>query len=212
MMAAEVNLLMRLRPDLWDGYMTLHRATYTALKADYPDLPIFASMTGIDLIEGYTDADYADQMRAFAEVIDYTDLFGISLYPFLTGYMTDAIPERIFDELAALTQKPIAITETGYPAQDFAIDAEEGLRLEFDSDPEKQAAWIDLLLDEAAEHRFVFVVNFILRDYDALWRAIGWREDSSITFRDTGLYSEDGEERPALLRWREALALPYTSR
>jgi hypothetical protein len=206
----ETNLLMKLRPDLWDGYMTLHRNVYTRLKDLYPDLPTFASMTGIDLIPGYTDADTADQAQAFADVIEYTDYLGLSVYPYMTGYMTNALPTSLFDELAALTDKPIAVTETGYPAQDFAIQAGD-TRLEFDSDETKQAEYITFLLVEAAQHDFVFVINFILRDYDAVWEMLGSNEDLTIAWRDTGLYAEDGAERPALAVWREALALPIAS-
>jgi len=209
MFGIEVNLLMKLRPDLWDAYMTLHRQVYSALKTAHPDLPIFVSVTGIDLLEGYTDADHADQMRALADVLDYTDILGLSLYPYMTAYMTNSLPMDMFERLATLTDKPLAVTETGYPAQSFGIDAGGGVRLEFNSDDDKQADYIALLLDAAQEDRFVFVVNFVLRDYDTLWQQIGGREDLTIAWRDTGLYDEDGRARPALDLWRAALALPF---
>ncbi|MCC6613753.1 MAG: hypothetical protein IT320_09765 [Anaerolineae bacterium] len=211
MFGIEVNLLMKLRPDLWDAYMTLHRQVYETLKAAHPDLPVFVSVTGIDLLEGYTDVDHADQMRALADILAYTDILGLSLYPYMTAYMTNSLPLDMFDRLAALTDKPIAVTETGYPAQSFGIDAGGGLRLEFNSDESKQADYIALLLDAAQAYRFVFVVNFVLRDYDALWQQIGGREDLTIAWRDTGLYDEDGHARPALDLWRAALTLPVNS-
>lgn len=208
MFGIEVNLLMKFAPEQWDAYMVLHRQVYAHLKTTYPDLPAFISLTAVDLVEGYTDADHANQVRAFNDVIDYTDIVGLSVYPYMTGYMTNTMPTDLFDQLAALTDKPIAVTETGYPAQDFAINA-EGLRLEFDSDEDKQTAWTSYLLESAAEHDFVFVVNFILRDYDAVWRLLGSHEDLSIAWRDTGLYDEDGNERPALEVWRSWLARPH---
>lgn len=62
----------------------------------------------------------------------------------------------------------MAVTETGYPAQDFAINF-AGIRLEFDTDPTKQALWMEYLLASAQEHELEFVVNFRhLRDYDAV--------------------------------------------
>jgi exo-beta-1,3-glucanase (GH17 family) len=188
--------------------MTLHRAVYTTLKASHPDLPLVVSVTGIDLLEGYTDANHEDQMRALADLVDYTDILGLSVYPYMTAYMTNVLPEAMFDDLAALTDKPLAITETGYPAQSFGINAEEGLRLEFDSDTTKQERYIQLLLNEAQQHEFRFIINFVLRDYDALWRQIGANEDLTIAWRDTGLYDEDGGERPALAVWREWLEKP----
>ncbi len=208
MFGIEVNLLMKSAPQLWDSYMVLHRAVYTHLKERYPDLPAFVSLTGIDVAEGYTDANHADQLRVLDDLHDYTDLIGWSIYPYFTNYLTTAIPTDLFNDLAALTDKPQAVTETGYPAQDFAINF-AGVRLEFDTDPTKQALWMQYLLASAQEHDLEFVVNFVLRDYDAVWRWLGSREELEIAWRDTGLYDEDGGERPALAVWREWLARPF---
>lgn len=207
----EVNLLQKLRPDLWDSYLTLHRNIYTRLKAAHPDLTIFVSMTGIDLVEGYTDVDHAGQMQAFEDIIGYTDILAFSVYPYMTEYMTAMLPPNLLDEMAALgiaANKPMAVSETGYPAQAFGIEA-NGLRLEFNGTPELQQAWTEQLLEKAAEYDFRFIVNFVLRDYDELWQAIGGREDLTIAWRDTGLYAEDGTPRPALDTWREWLTQPY---
>ncbi len=210
MFGVEVNLLMKNAPEQWDAYVTLHRAVYAHLKATYPDLPAFVSVTGIDLVEGYTDANHDDQMRALNDIIDYIDILGLSVYPYHTRFMTDSIPTELFDTLAALTDKPLAVTETGYPAQSFRFDA-GGTFIEFDSDAQKQANWTRYLLDSAAEHQFLFVVNFIIRDYDQLWRDIGGREDLTIIWRDTGLYDENGSPRPSLDVWREWLKLPLNN-
>ncbi|MBK8022161.1 MAG: hypothetical protein IPK19_12210 [Chloroflexi bacterium] len=208
MMGIEVNLLMKLRPDRWDAYMVLHRAVYAALKTAHPDLPVFVSLTGIDLLPGYTEADQAAQRQALADVETFTDLVAFSIYPYMTGYMTNAIPGAIYDELAELTDKPMAVSETGYPAQSFRIDVGGGVIAPLDGTPEKQAEWIALTLEKAQEYDFEFVVNFVSRDYDDLWRAIGAREDLTIAWRDTGLYAEDGAFRPSLAIWREWLARP----
>jgi hypothetical protein len=206
MMGIEVNLLAKLRPDLWDSYVTLHRSVYRTLKSAYPDLPVLVSFTGIDLLSGYTDADLTMQQRAWTDMIDYTDIAAFSLYPYMTAYMTDRLPSGMFDDLAALTDKPLAVSETGYPAQSFHVGV--GADLMFNSDATKQADYITLLLESAQAHEFVFVVNFVLRDYDALWQAIGGQEDLTIVWRDTGLYDESGEPRPALGVWHRWLARP----
>lgn len=167
----EVNLLMKLRPGLWDSYMVLHRATYRHLKQSYPELPIMVSVTGIDLLDGYTDANHADQLSALADVAGYTDIIALSLYPYMTRYITHEIPRSIYDELAVLIDKPLAVSETGYPAQPFTVDA--GDPIQFSGTPELQDSWITLTLDAAAQYKFAFVVNFVLRDYDTLWEQIG---------------------------------------
>lgn len=52
----------------------------------------------------------------------------------MTHFMTHTIPLDLFDELAALTNKPIAITETGYqpdsrwPRNDRPLENESSCR------------------------------------------------------------------------------------
>jgi hypothetical protein len=210
MFGIEVNLLMRNNPSLWDSYMVLHREVYTTLKQAHPDLMLFVSVTGIDLVEGYTEANHPDQLRALADISDQTDILGLSVYPYFTGYMTNLIPRRLFADIAELTDKPLAISETGYPAQTFNIFV-NGIRVELASDEQKQADWMAYLLESAYEYEFQFIINFVVRDYDQLWEAIGALEDLTIAWRDTGLYDENGVERLALRLWRDALALPHQS-
>jgi len=201
--------LMNLRPDLWDAYMTLHRETYAALKADYPDLTVMVSLTGIDLLEGYTDVNHNDQMQALADIIDHTDIVALSMYPFMTVHLTNTIPSDMFSRLAQMIDKPLAIAETGYPAQAFRVGM--GVNIDFNGTPELQAEYIALLLESAQTYDFAFVTNFILRDYDALWEMMGAQEDITILWRDTGLYDENGDARPALDIWRAWLARPMSA-
>ncbi|MBW4439545.1 MAG: hypothetical protein KME04_20575 [Pleurocapsa minor GSE-CHR-MK-17-07R] len=205
----EVNLLMKMRPDLWDDYMVLHRDVYTTLKTRHPDLPLMVSVTGIDLVPGYTEANNADQQRALADIVDYTDVLALSVYPYMTAYMTNAIPYDLIDQIAALTDLPLAISETGYPAQPFAI-MNQGIRLEFTGTPALQAEWMAHVLERAQAHEMRYVINFVLQDYDAIWEMVGAQEDISIAWRDTGLYDETGAERPALAAWRDWLSRPLS--
>jgi hypothetical protein len=124
----------------------------------------------------------------------------------MSAYMTSPLPDDLFDRLAALSNKPIAMTETGYPAETFTYAA-NGTALTFESDTDKQNRYINLLLDAAQNHNFRFVINFVLRDYDRLWSAMDLPE-LGIVWKDTGLYDGEGNPRTGLECWREALALP----
>ncbi len=202
----EVNLLLNNNAAAWPDYLALHRETYTRLKARYPDLPIFVSFFGPDLLQGYRDEpDPAAQAAAFAEIMPYSDYFGISLYPYMTRYMTTQIPNSMFADLFALSDKPVAITETGYPAETLSVFNGS---LVMPSDAQKQVDYIAALLDAADHHDLRFVINFVLRDYDRLYEQIGGG-DLQAVWRDTGLYAGDGQPRPALSLWRTALQRPY---
>ncbi len=202
----EVNLLVTNNPGVWSAYLELNEFVYAELKRLYPNLPVMVSLFGIALLDGYRgEDDHAAQMQAFAEIIDDTDYYAISLYPYMSVYLTDSIPATMFDDLFSLSNKPIAIAETGYPAQSFSINVEGGGNIEFNSTPEKQRNYIAGLLEQANQRDFTFIINFVLRDYDALWEAIG-SPQWAIVWRDTGFYDENGVSRPALDIWRDALA------
>ncbi len=207
-MGIEANLLLTNAPQLWEDYVELHQETYTRLKADYPDLPLMVSVVGTAYFEAYSpEYDEAAQRQAWQEQLyDYTDYFAVSWYPYMSALMTNDVPETVYDELFALAgDKPIAIAESGFPAEDLVL---AGLGITMPSSVEQQASYMADLLAQADEHEFVFLVNFVLRDYDALFQYI---EDNDLNriWRDTGLYDETGQARPALALWKEALSRPY---
>jgi hypothetical protein len=205
----EANLLLTESPGKWAAYEELHQYIYTQLKGLYPDLPIMVSVFGVALLDGYrSEDDHAAQITEFAQLIQFSDYYAISLYPFMSKYLTDSIPDTMYDDLFALSTKPIVIAETGYPAQSFSISDGMGGTITFNTTSEKQRAYIAALLDEAVSRKFTFVINFVLRDYDDLCVNLGGCTDNQIIWRDTGFFDETGAARPVLDSWRSMLSRP----
>ncbi len=205
--AIEANLLAENSPAKWDAFMELHRHVYTALKTDHPELVIMVSMTGIDLVEGYTGSDHAAQTAAFTQLMEYSDYFGISLHPHLTLYAPDLnLPLSMFDDIFSLSDKPACICETSFPAERLSITAPRPYSC--NGTPEKQRQFMGDLLSKAREHNLRFVVNYLVRDYDRLCEDLGWTDGMLVLWRDTGLYDGDGVPRPAHTVWMDWLFLP----
>lgn len=204
----EVNLLARNAPGLWPKYVELHRYIYGELKKSNPGLVLLASFESNALLDGYdTESDPAAQKKALEDLLPSMDYLGISLHPFLsTVYFADRIPDDMFDRVFALTKKPTAITESSYSAQPWTLMV-NGTAIEFKGSSEKQVSFTSRLLDAAQQHKAPLVVMFTIRDYDALWNAIG-RSDLALPWRDTGLYDEGGTPRPALATWEAFLHRP----
>jgi len=194
----EVNLLMIQAPSLWNEYLELHKYVYQQLKTLDPQFPILVSFTGMDLVEGYTNANHSDQMQVLNDMMNYTDYCGVSLYPYLTGFVCDTIPTDMFDKIFSYLPKPKAICETGYAADSITV---YGGSIILNGSPMKQNQYITLMLNKAEEYDLKFVVNFVLRDYDALWEAIGSPDDLLKVWKDTGLYDEDGNARVVFQNW-----------
>ncbi|MBN1497398.1 MAG: hypothetical protein JXA07_11550 [Spirochaetes bacterium] len=209
----EVNLI-RENTTQWDAYLELHQETYAALKILYPSLPLFITLTGIDLVEGYSNANHAGQMDALADIIDYTDYYAISLHPFFAEIPGGTLPPDMFNRIFALNTgaKPACITETSFPAEELTMTAYEP-DITIAGSEKKQREFFSLLLNESQKHGFIFVVNFLVRDYDVLWSTpipggLGSPEDITKAWRDTGFYDQDGNPRSALRAWRARLSLP----
>lgn len=194
----EVNLLMINASQLWNEYLELHKYVYQQLKTLAPKFPILVSFTGMDLVEGYTNANHSQQIQVLNDLTNYTDICGISLYPYLTGFLCDTIPTDMFEKIFSNLTKPIAITETGYAADSITI---YGGTIVLNGSPKKQNQYITLMLNKAEEYDLKFVVNFVLRDYDKLWQEIGSPDDLLKVWKDTGLYDENGNKRLAFQNW-----------
>lgn len=197
----EVNLLVNADTTLgkWNDYLGLQQHTYSALKAAHPSLPVMVSFTGMDLVDGVTDTDHALQTAAFQQAIQYSDYYGVSLHPFLSVFLADSLPASVIEQVLSMSNKPIAITETSYPAEHFTVFSGS---IEFDGSEAKQEQFFTDLFTSAENHDVRFIVNFVVRDYDSLWVDLGAPDDVAKLWRDTGLWDEDGNERPAVPLWR----------
>jgi hypothetical protein len=202
----EVNVAQVNAPETWSAYKNLHKFIYESLKADYPDLPIFATFT-VSHMSGLDGGDQTIQNAEIESLLPYLDLIGLSAYPY--GWMyesgkADPIPEDFFAAALAFG-KPLAVTESGAPSYDFSAF---GKNYEFTE--EYQTRWVDFLLRQAGEHQFKFVVGFTGIDYDKLLEVFpkDARELGSIWVY-TGLERSDGCAKRALLVWDEYLGLPY---
>ncbi len=208
-MAIEANLLYVNNPSKWSEYILMHQYVFSQLKSAFPDLPIFTSVAGAYLLPGFFDGnDHVQQRLAVMQLLDYSDYYGISFYAYLTNYLGNRYPDNTFPELFSISTKPLVVAETGYAAQTFSMDAGAG-QVTIESDPTKQQRYIDDLLYYAERHKALFVINFLIRDYDQLWQQIGSPTDLTIAWKDSGFYDENGEPRPALNSWKSFLSRKY---
>jgi hypothetical protein len=195
----EVNLLEQNSPTQWQAYLNLQGYIYTQLKSLYPNLPIFVTQTAVDVL----GSDYVDKptsQAAFDAVMASSDYFAISVYPYLSKYLTTQIPGDFFDRLVAKTTKPVVISEGGYLAQTVTLSG----GLTFSTDTTKQDNYIKMLLAAADKYSFKFVNQWLVRDFDNSWGTA----DVIRIFQYDGMYDLSGNPRPALTTWKNKLAIP----
>ena len=71
-----------------------------------------------------------------------------------------------------------------------------------------QNAYLSALFDAAQTLDARFIVWFALVDFDALWSGALQEDPVARIWRDTGLYDENLNPRPALDTWQAQLGLP----
>lgn len=203
----EVNLLRKLAPQHWSAYVELQRQVYETLRSEYRGVTLMLSFTPTDMLEGWSETDVAAQRQALRDVAAYTEIFGISIYPYLTKYLTGPLPDDLFTDLARLSDKPYAITETGYFAGEQTFQLGPDLTVTLHGTPEKQRDWIARVLREADRRDYRFVINFVNRDYDALCE-VAMCTDAQRVWQRTGFYDAGGDARSVLSIWEDYLARP----
>jgi alpha-glucosidase len=228
----EVNLAFQENPAFYDDYVELQQYVYEHLKSDprYARVKVLVSFVaeflvtdefGVPLTEGaQAQGIQTAHLGALQRLLPYTDIVGLSLYPIKTRYLAYQLPAVIFDDLFArlrgITNKPIAITETGYPSSSFTVQD-----LVFQSDAEKQARYVRFLFSEMQKHGGVeFVTYFAPRDLVPHIDKLVARSHESPPyispqlvefyryFEFIGLLDEHGVARPALADFDTVSALP----
>lgn len=200
----EVNLLIEKNPALWPAFVALQRHVYQAIKAARPGLPVGVSLFALALLpEWSSEYDLAQQQQALAELGSCVDVVAWSVYPYMSSLLAETLPTDFFERFvsrlpAALRDKTMGISESGYPAQ---VWGQSGLT--WNGTPAKQRQMVERMLSEAQRLDMRFVAWFTVRDYDQLWAGALAQDPIALIWRDTGLFDENGAARDALTAWRD---------
>lgn len=190
----------------WAQFVNLVKDVYTAIKLEYPNLPIF-----ISLQIGFFHTAAAEQTMAIDQILPYTDYMAISSYAYTDTSDPADLPADYFSKLTDLaTTKPVAIAETAWPAEDVEDVNNPGTIIAAEN-PQRQQQYIQRLIDEMDKLEGRFMTLFFTRDYDDFWESdLQYSPDAQLirTWRDTGLYDGQGNPRPALDTWLQALERP----
>lgn len=191
----------------YDELVGFTAAVSASLKMRFPNVQLMVSIA----LKSPNSADAALIRAELPRLIQYIDVVGVSVYPYVffdhPGRGDPAnLPADWLSQISGLTGgRPVAIAETGWPAETLTIPA---FGVDVASDPATQDAYLDALFAAADALDARFIVWFSLADYDALWNGVLQQDPLAQIWRDTGLYDENLNPRPALDTWMEQLATP----
>lgn len=198
----ETNEYLKNVPAEWDNYHAFSRKLHKEIKKRFPSLLLSESITLHQLF----DLKLPDPKAYTAKIkvlVEEQDFMAVSFYPFFLGMRSEPEISRTLDRLRAFTKRPIAFAETAQPAETVDIPA---LKYNFPLTPDDQNAYMRTLLRHAQRDRYLFVIWWAHRDFDALWEVFpAEMKDLGRCWRDIGLLDENGKQRPAYAEWMKAL-------
>jgi hypothetical protein len=202
----ESNVLLSHNREKWSQLKELHRATYAALKARHPALPVCFTTEVLHYKKLAADARGSDQEGEVAELMRDSDLFAMSIYPHMSYDVPRPVPSSLLD-FATRFGKPVAVAESGMTSRDVELKA---FRLTLRGSETDQRQFTELLLSAAARDRYAFVVTFATTDFERLCAKLPPPvDDLARIWAYTGLQTSDSRAKPALEVWDAWLKTPY---
>jgi arabinogalactan endo-1,4-beta-galactosidase len=116
----ESNELLYNKPKEWNAYLELSRHVQRELRERFPRLPLSESVTLHKLLDRQ-NRGLAEYRVKIQEFVGSHDFFAVSFYPFFLGLHTEKEFAQALDYLPTFSSKPIAITETGHPAEPIKV-------------------------------------------------------------------------------------------
>lgn len=199
--AAEVSDLIINDPAMFNNFSIFSDQVYSRLKKEFPDLPLMVSIA-LKSPDSYLTKTINDN---FSKIENNIDMIGVSVYPFAFFEHFEkgnplTLPETWLSQIRELTNKPIAITETGWISEDLII---ENYSFHEISNQEYQAAFLKTLLEESEILDIEFIIWFTVVDYDRLWRTALNQDDIAKIWKDSGLFSPSLEPKISYEIWQE---------
>ena len=205
----ESNVLLSVNALKWKQFKTLYRETYSAVKRQYPDLPVFFSTDVLHYLKLASDARDADQQAEVADLMQQSDLFAMSLYPHMSHDVPRPMPADMLN-FATKFGKPVAVAESGMTSRDVEL---KSFNLTLFGSEADQKRYLELLLQTAQRDGYAFVINFATTDFERLCdRLPPPMDDIGRIFCYTGMQTSDLKPKPALAVWERYLKMPHSPR
>jgi arabinogalactan endo-1,4-beta-galactosidase len=194
----ESNVMLSRDSSRWEALKELHRDTYAAIKKTHRSLPVFFTTDVLHYKQLARDAKGTPQEKEVGDLMRYSDLFAMSLYPHMSAEVLRPVPAGFLD-FARRFKKGIAVAESGMTSRPVELRS-YGTTL-FGSDAD-QTQFTDYLLKTAARDNYEFVINFATTDSDRLVsRLRPPAADLARIWAYTGMQTADKRPKPASAVW-----------
>jgi len=194
----ESNVLLSRDQLKWQQLKELHRDTYTAIKKAHRSLPVFFTTDVLQYKRLTRDAKGTNQEKEVADMMRYSDLFAMSLYPHMSPEAGRPLPGN-FLEFATRFKKGVAVAECGMTSRPVDLKSYNTSLYGSDAD---QMQFTEYLLKTAARDSYEFVINFATTDSDRLVARLRPQQaDLARIWAYIGMQTADRRAKPASAVW-----------
>ncbi len=197
----ESNIIITHNPKIWKDYLELNAYVYEKIKNTYPNLPVFSTVQYEHLrgIEDVSKKNQPLQIPAVRQLLKHSDYLALSTYRY--GYIHPNPPTDNYFDIALSFKKPIAIAESGAMSQTTIV-----MGMPLISNETSQENFMGMILSNAQKHKFVFVINWVSKDFDKLLKHLP-KDAQAIAkaWVHTGLITNNNKEKKAFKLWKEYL-------
>lgn len=202
----ELNVLLSRNPVKWQQLKELYTETYRAVKKLHKTLPVFFTTDVLHYKRLVRDAKGSQQEKEVMEMMRYSDLFAMSVYPHMSLEVARPVPSNFLD-FATRFKRPVAVAESGMSSQDVDMRSYSTLLPGSDAD---QYQFTELLLKTAARDYYEFVINFASTDFERLVaRLQPPLDDLARIWAYTGMQTSDRRPKTASEVWEGFFRAKY---
>lgn len=187
----EVNIHAEDQPAEFETFVSLFEETYDAVKAVSPDTQVYTTFQ-LEWLMGLRGGQFGgtnDPEQAQWELLDRfpkADLVGITTYPGLVYQNPSDVPDDHYAGIADRTDRPLAVTETGWAHSNDAGP-------DWETSEDEQAAFVRRLFELTADLDLALL----------LWLFVYQPSGVEQAFEAMSLRRDDGTARPAWDAWVE---------
>ena len=194
----ESNVMLSRDSSRWQALKELHRDTYAAVKKAHRSLPVFFTTDVLHYKQLTRDAKGTPQEKEVADLMRYSDLFAMSLYPHMSAEVLRPVPAGFLD-FAQRFKKGVAVAESGMTSRPVELRSYGTTLYGSDAD---QTQFTEYLLKTAARDNYEFVINFATTDSDRLVsRLRPPAADLARIWAYTGMQTGDKRPKAASAIW-----------
>ncbi len=185
-------------------FVVFAETVYSNLKAQYPNLILITSVA----YKSPSSTAMQTINNQYTALMPYTDLLGVSTYPYVFFDHNDRgdpanLPNNWLNQVNTLRgNKPWAISETGWIGEGLSIPE---FNYSESSDPTKQNAYLEALLNQSNALNAEFVIWWTVADFDTLWTDTLNQDPLAKIWKDIGLYDGMQNQRTGLSTWNQWL-------